>query len=250
MEDTSCLPLNKPAEIFWASLERPSFSLRASSKLVRLTNGPLQADGPQPSPDGSRVFFRGVLYRGELVSYKQESGDWAPYPDGLAATQLDYSRDGQWIAYVSYPEGCVWRCKVDGSERLQLTTPPIFARNPRWSPDGMRIVFYGGKPGDPDRLYLVPASGGSVRQLTHTESVAGEHQDGSWSADGTLIVFGARFDPELDTQRRGLALGTVDVKTGQVTKLPGSEQMWSARWSPDWPLHRRNTGAWRPVVAL
>jgi len=34
-------------------------------------------------------------------------------------------KDGQWVAYASYPEGSLWRSKVDGTERLQLTFPPM-----------------------------------------------------------------------------------------------------------------------------
>jgi serine/threonine protein kinase/Tol biopolymer transport system component len=216
----------------WASRERPVLSVGFDSRLVRLTNGPIQADHPKPTADGRRVFFRGRLYRGELVRYDKELSMWSPYLQGLAATQLDFSRDGKWVAYVSYPEGCVWRCGIDGSARLQLTSPPLFAQNPRWSPDGTQIVFYGGKPGEPYRLYLVPSAGGAVRQLTHGQGQLGGDEDGNWSADGSLIAFGGQFDAG-DSQRRGRALGIVDVATGRVTKLPGSEGMWSPRWSFD-----------------
>ncbi len=71
------------------------------------------------------------------------------------------------MAYVSYPEGTLWRSKLDGSERLQLTSPPMYAMLPRWSPDGQKIVFfeYGRSAGKPARMYQVPAGGGSVRQI-------------------------------------------------------------------------------------
>ncbi len=215
----------------WAIVQPSRFSIR-SSNLVRLTNGPLRADRPQPSSDGRRIFFRGRLDRGELVRYDRKLYEWLPHLQGLAATQLDYSRDSKWIAYISYPEGSVWRSALDGGDRLQLTTPPLFARNPRFSPDGAEIVFYGGKPGEPDRLYLVSTAGGAVRQLTHGATGPGGDDDGSWSADGNSIVFCAQFD-ELASERLGLALGVIDMKSGRSAKLPGSEGLWSARWSPN-----------------
>jgi Tol biopolymer transport system component len=147
--------------------------------------------------------------------------------------QLDYSRDGKWIAYASYPNGSVWRCAADGSERLQLTTPPLFARNPRWSPDGTQIVFYGGAPGNLDRLYLVPAQGGAVRQLTHSEAGPTGDADGGWSPDGSVLVFGSEQSDQLANQPRGLPLSSIELGSGRVSKLPGSEGMWSPRWSPN-----------------
>ena len=56
--------------------------------------------------------------------------------------QLSFSKDGQWVAYVSYPEGTLWKSKLDGSQRLQLSYPPLYAMLPSWSPDGKQIVFF------------------------------------------------------------------------------------------------------------
>jgi hypothetical protein len=109
----------------WAVPQIPRFSLRRGSNLLRLTNGPLIADRPQPTPDGRRIFFRGRLDRGELVRYDEKADRWVPYLDGLAGMQLDYSRDGKWITYASYPDTSIWRCAADGSDRVQLTTPPL-----------------------------------------------------------------------------------------------------------------------------
>jgi Tol biopolymer transport system component len=122
---------------------------------------------------------------------------------------------------------------LDGSDRLQLTTAPLLATNPRWSPDGTLITFYGGLPGEPERLYVVSARGGAVRQLTHGEAGSTGDDDGSWSPDGASLVFGAQFgDPSVDDRQR-LLLETIDVKTQRVSQLPGTQGLWSPRWSPD-----------------
>ena len=39
---------------------------------------------------------------------------------GFQPTIRTCSKDGQWIAYDSYPDGVLWRSRVDGSDRLRL----------------------------------------------------------------------------------------------------------------------------------
>jgi len=49
---------------------------------------------------------------------------------------VEFSRDGQWVTYVSYPDYTLWRSRADGSDRLQLTYPPVYAALAHRSPDG------------------------------------------------------------------------------------------------------------------
>jgi Tol biopolymer transport system component len=62
---------------------------------------------------------------------------------GVTAYELEFSRDGKWIAFTLYPQHTIWRCRVDGTEMLQLSPSGIEALQPHWSPDGMRIAFTG-----------------------------------------------------------------------------------------------------------
>ena len=91
---------------------------------------------PVHSTDGKKLFVVGRTFRGELTRYDLKSGRFEPYLGGISAEYVAFSKDGQWVAYVSFPEGTLWRSKADGSERLQLTYPPMYALMPRWSPDG------------------------------------------------------------------------------------------------------------------
>lgn len=217
----------------WAVRQTRRLFETAVPRPVRLTTGPMQADLAEAGADGRRIFFLGTLSNGELVRYDPKADGWTPYLGGLGAMQVDFSRDGKWVTYAHCPEGSIMRIGVDGSDRLQLTAPPFFALNPRWSPDGAEITFFGGLPGEAHRLYLVPGAGGAVRQLTHGEAGSMGDDDGSWSPDGASLVFGARFgEPSVDDRQR-LALEIVDVKTQRISKLPGSQGLWSPRWSPD-----------------
>jgi len=200
---------------------------------LKLTQGPMQVYLPQASADARRIFFLGKLLNGQLVRYDRKSNQWTPYLGGLAAMHLDFSRDGKWITYIRCPEGSLWRMTSDGSQRSQLTAPPLFALNPQWSPDSKQIAFYGSRPGEATRLYVAPAAGGAVRQLTDGKSGATAEVDVNWSPDGASLVAGAVYGDVSVGEQKRLALELVDVKTKRVSKLPGSQGLSSPRWSPD-----------------
>jgi serine/threonine protein kinase/Tol biopolymer transport system component len=221
------------ARDLWAVPEKTRLFGPESPVAVRLTAGPMKANLPQSSPDSRRIFFLGQLASGVLSRYDRKTYEWAPWLGGLPAMEADYSRDLKWLTYVRYPEATVWRTGLDGRERVQLTTGPLIAANPRWSPDGRQIVFCGRLPGGPPRLYLVPAKGGAVRQITRGDEGSVGDTDPTWSADGASIVFAANLgDRSLDPEHRQV-LEVVDVTSQRIAKVPGSEGLWSPRWSPD-----------------
>jgi|SRR5579863_3494925 len=149
-------------------------------------------------------------------------------PFGSRFIGLNFSRDGKWIAYVAYPEGTIWRSKVDGSDRLQLTFPPLYALEPRWSPDGSRIAFMAVEPGKPWSIYLISAQGGAAEQ-----PLPGDHRGATpnWSPDGNSLLFGGR--PDEAAWASILDLEIIDLRTHNVSKVPGSQDLFSPRWSPD-----------------
>jgi len=103
-----------------------------------------------------------------------------PYLGGISAQDVDISKDYQWVAYVSYPERVLWRSRLDGSQRLQLTSLPMQAFLPRWSPDGKQIAFSTEVPGGFDKIYVVAAEGGrsarNSRQRIITRMTRTGHQ--------------------------------------------------------------------------
>lgn len=179
---------------------------------------------PLPSKDAKKLFVVGALWRGELVRYDAKSAEFVPYLSGISADSVSFSKDGQWVAYVSFPEGTLWKSKLDGSQRLQLSYPPLTAVLPRWSPDGKQIVFSALSPGQKTKLYTVSTDGGTPREMI-PKDLQGKY-DPNWSPDGTRIVFGDPFDPNS-------LIRILDVKTHQISSLPGSKGLFSPRWSPD-----------------
>jgi eukaryotic-like serine/threonine-protein kinase len=220
----------------WAIREAGSLLRKASHEPVQLTTGPTSTYNPLPSADDKRLFVVAAQVRGELVRYDSASHQLTPYLSGISAMGVNFSHDGKWVTYVTYPEGTLWRSKVDGSERLQLTLPSLFAEMPRWSPDGTRIAFMAQQPGKSWRVYVVSAEGGSTEQTvpgdrdTSVSSRPFQLSDPNWSPDGNSLLFGRnRFDEPLGAGY----LEIVDLRTHAVSKVPGSEELWSPRWSPD-----------------
>jgi WD40 repeat protein len=187
----------------------------------------MSLSNPLPSKDGKKVFVIGQTYRGELMRYDSKSGQFAPFLGGISAEYVAFSKDGQWVAYVSYRDGALWRSKLDGSERLQLTYPPMYPLLPRWSPDGKKILFFefALSVDRPARIYEVTPDGGSPRPLLPDDQ--SQQLDPNWSPDGTKIIFaGESNDPSS-------AIHILDLSTHQISNLPASESLYSPRWSPD-----------------
>ena len=214
----------------WAIREKQGLWRKADREPVQLTAGPMSVSLPLPSQDGKKLFALGTQLRGELVRYDAKSGEFLPYMDGISATGVVFSREGDWAAYIAYPGRTLWRSKGDGTERLQLTFAPQEALAPRWSPDGKRIVFVGRNPGQGWRLNVVAAEGGSSPQelLPGNEGQAGP----DWSPDGSFVVFGG-FPEEISGDASATSIHLLDLKTHQTSILPGSEGLYCPRWSPD-----------------
>jgi len=146
---------------------------------VRLTPGQPEVTGMAPSRDGNGMFLVGRLAQGSMHFYDEKEKRFLPYRGGLPAMQLVVSPDRQWMVYTDYPRGYLWRCKIDGSEKLQLTN--TLAQMPTWSPDSRWIAY-----SDWNELYRVSVDSGAPENLTSegfTEVLP------SWSPDGKSISF-------------------------------------------------------------
>src|SRR3989449_1333363 len=198
---------------------------------VRLTTGPISFSGALPSPDGARIFVVGFTPHGEVQRYDGKSKQFLPYLSGISAEGLSFSRDGQRVAYVSLPDGILWRSKLDGSERVQLTVAPIRAAMPRWSSDGKHIAFMGSLPGRNWKIYIVSTDGGSLQQITFGK---GNDGDPNWSPDGNSLVFGEEPDSEAGNPENGrITIRVLNLTTNNISTVPGSQGLYSPRWSPD-----------------
>jgi DNA-binding winged helix-turn-helix (wHTH) protein/Tol biopolymer transport system component len=199
------------------------------SEPVQLTFGPISYQASTFSRDSKALYSLGVDARGELAAYTPTL-ESTPFLRGISASFVAFSADHNRVAYVTYPEGSLWRSRTDGSERMQLSFPPMVAMLPRWSPDGKLIVFAGvSKVMDSydgtGRIYLVPADGG-IPLLLPASCV----NDATWSPDGSAIACGGCMKAACPEPS---AVKVFDLNTQKSRTIPGSEDFYSPRWSPD-----------------
>src|SRR5580704_3264545 len=209
----------------WALPEPAEGTHNNAPAVVRLTSGPMSFGNASLAGGDKKMWAIGVEPAAEVVKYQRGSKKFVPVIPGVSATDLAFSADGKWVSYVAVPEGTLWRSRANGSDRLQLTSAPEQAALPVWSPDRRQIAYVSLKAGQSWKLFLVPAIGGAPQEVL-TES--GSQIDANWSADGSRLMFG-----DFNHDAGGLSIRILDLKTRKLEKVPGSEGLFSPRWSPD-----------------
>ena len=128
------------------------------------------------------------------------------------------------MAYVTYPQGDLWRSRLDGTQRQQLTSAPLKPFQPRWSPDGrLRRVF----SEKPRAAVEIVSNAGLWRTTQGNSSGQPSHrqQNSSWSPDGKTLV--------TSSPTPSLSLVFYDIQSGKISPVPGSAGLAEPRWSPD-----------------
>jgi eukaryotic-like serine/threonine-protein kinase len=187
---------------------------RRARQPIRLTYGPLDYSGAVPSRDGKQIFAVGTKRRGELVRYDVKSKQFLPFLSGISAIDPSFCRDGNWVAYAAYPDHTLWRSRADGTERLQLTYPPMQVINPFISPDGKRVAFATVS----GEVYVISMDGGAPQKITENSS------SGTWSPDGNLL--------SLTTLLSGnkAELQNFDFRIGKLSVIPSSQGIVGGQW--------------------
>ncbi len=220
----------QPATQIWALDEHPG-PFQTTAEPVQLTSGPTRWGRPIPGKDGKSIFAMGAAQNGELVQVDGNSHQLQPYLGGMSAEGVSFSPDGRFIAYVTFPEGILWRANRDGSGPAQLTDPPLYPALPHWSPDGTQILFSAADKAGKMKSYILPSQGGALQPILPEDK--DEQDDPSWSPDGRKIVFDSvQIAGETsDTSKRFTRI--LDLTSHQSIILSQSVGMTRVRWSPD-----------------
>ncbi|MDX1517854.1 MAG: S9 family peptidase [Woeseiaceae bacterium] len=172
---------------------------------------------PRWSPDGDRLLYvTGAGERGaELHVRWMDTGQTALLTNLPASPgSMSWSPDGRWIAFQMF---------VD-SDGLKLATPPKQPEGAKWAAPvkvinelPYRVDGAGYLKTGYSQLFVVPADGGTPRQLTD-----GDYNHGgplSWSPDSRQIVFSAnRIDNPIEDPQES-ELWIVDVDSGDMDPL-------------------------------
>ncbi len=209
----------------WARQEASSFNFSLHDRPFPLIFGAMNYRGPLVSRDGKRLLLRAENPKGELVRYDSKSREIIPMLPSISARTLAFSKDGNWIAFTTLSDNNLWRCRSDGTRCLELTQGFRNTLMPRWSPDGKMIAFMGLRFTGEWGIFVVPANGGTIHPL-----FVGNQAEGypDWSPDGQHLVFS-----EVVPVARPNGVHMLDLRTNQLSTLPGSTDFYFPRWSPD-----------------
>jgi Tol biopolymer transport system component/DNA-binding winged helix-turn-helix (wHTH) protein len=210
----------------WALREKGSWWRRSSRGPFQLTSGPDSPWGGTPGRDGRHIFFYNGAWREDLKRLDVATGQFSSLGPNSGAMHIVFSRDGNSIVYIDPEHGGLYRSRLDGSNRVELTGREEVSF-PRWSPDGKWILFGGNTPSRLATSYLIPASGGKPEPLLESQT---EIRDADWSGDGRKIVLSRSLGPK-DSDAWELQI--VDFTTRQTEAVPDSKNLAMSRWSYD-----------------
>lgn len=171
----------------------------------------------QWAPDGSRIAY---------IAPGEPSGPqvWVRYMDAEgAATQITrltetpsdirWSPDSKTIAFGMLVRGTDnWRIAMPAPPRgARWTEPPRVVTRLRYRADRQGFLEDGTR-----QLFVVPADGGTPRQVTSGEWNSGGN---SWTPDGLSLLFTSNRVPDADYVWRESDIYKVNVSTGAITQL-------------------------------
>jgi len=148
------------------------------SLLVAVT---LAVQQPPPAPqdttkrDTTKVKLDSLpLKMDRTVSFETSEGTWL---------SLDVSPDGKTIVFELL--GDLYTMPIGGGAATRITSGPGFDSQPRWSPDGKRIVFLSDRSGA-ENVWLCDPDGSRSKALTKGTNNLFASPD--WTPDGNYIV--------------------------------------------------------------
>ena len=200
-------------------LATPSwFAFWRKPTAVRITGNQLPILAAAPMRDSQGLFVLGKTDEGAMRAYDPRSKKLLPYLDDLSMIEFVISPDRQWMAYSEYPSRHLWKSRLDGSERVQLTSS--IALMQQWSPDGKWLAYTSFH-----NVYLVSAAGGAPQKLT-PDGIDGVAP--SWFPDGKSIAFNNYPYPD-----KPFGIHVIDLATRRISDMPGADGYYIPSWSPD-----------------
>lgn len=213
----------------WLSRENGRRAERQEPRAaVQLTTGPIDYYNLAVSTDRNRIFAMGRQRRAELQHFDTRRSEFVPYLNGMSA-MVTVGRGH--IISATLPEGILWASAMDGSDRIQLTKPPVRAEFPRLSADGRKVVFSAvAARRAVSHVYSISVGGGPMQQLSFGD--AGEAYP-DWSPDGSHVAYSGFEAWVVGPSAARNPIRIVAVGSGDTTVVPGSDGLVCPRWSPD-----------------
>jgi Tol biopolymer transport system component len=178
---------------------------------------------PAFSPDGERIAFcrpdgAGSIFvmgsTGESVKRLTDFGyDPAWSPDGKHVVFSDKEGQDPWSRVVP---GRLWSVPASGGGEIRQLTRDGDAVQPRFSPGGRRIAYWGLKPGSGQRdIWTIPADATGEPQPAPVTSDAAIDWNPVWAPDGRHLYFASERGGSMNLWRVA-----IDEASGRVRGEP------------------------------
>jgi len=158
--------------------------------------------------------------------------------------------DNQTVIF-SY-EGHLWNVAATGGSANRITAMAGDEINPKVSPDGKWLAFSYNQFGNYD-VYVMPLSGGAVKQLTYND--APDELDGwGWDSKTLYFTYGrfnnySNYKVAVNGEMANRLFGNYFNTTHNITESPTSELFFNDTWeSKNFANRKRYKGAFNPDI--
>lgn len=206
---------------------------RRDAAVRRVTSQPAFEQHPTWASDGERILFSSERDGTQAVFEVRD--------DGTAVTRLSApperalmpadAPDGREVAFTAGTPDGLQVVLYDRASKVErpLTSGPVGAARPRWSPDGSRLAYF--RLGDPGRFVEVLDLATTRATTIRVDGLASLSEPG-WSPDGRFLVAAGARQPG-DAADWDLVLIDLQApgRAYQLTAGPGSDRApsWTAR---------------------
>ncbi len=205
----------------------------AGGGAVQITSDTEADHSPDFSPDGSRIAFRSERSGGGVYIVPALGGEARLAAAG--GRRPRYSPDGSRLAFYQAPPSSIRGSQLfvsssDGTQQRRLAADFAVAAMPIWVLDGRRIAFWGGKPGEPEDIWVVAADSNELPPRPTGIAAALRDQDlrlaslDAWDAESSRLIFSAVREDSVNLWAIRLSGEGLPVGSAQLLTLGPDER--------------------------
>lgn len=198
--------------------------------VTRVSTGLKNNFYPLWSPDGTQIAFYSSPIGTQISLLDLTTGATKTIVEMPVIGQFAWSPDGTQISFTSSADENsnkdIYLLTIDTGEIVNLTNNSFGAVNPRWSPNGSKILFWGGE-GEKDQIFVMDRDGQNLKNLSSNNF---NDRSATWSPTGLSIAFESTRETTDDEIINSLYRMSIDGTN--VIKLADHVMRFSSFWRP------------------